>query len=93
MEFVRTQVYLKPQQHRELKEEASRKGVSLAELLRQLADEYLQKQSLGSAGLLSISDLGESGIKNGSVEHDRYIGGSIAKEHIRRHRRLHRSRR
>lgn len=40
---VKTQVHLTPRQHRELSREARRLGVSLAELMRRLADTYLDR--------------------------------------------------
>lgn len=41
MQYVRTQVYFEPGQHRALREEAHRRGVSLARLLRDFVDEKL----------------------------------------------------
>jgi len=39
LQYVRTQVYLEPDQHWRLKSEAHRRGISLASLLRQLVDD------------------------------------------------------
>ncbi|MGH2792820.1 MAG: CopG family transcriptional regulator [Actinomycetota bacterium] len=41
MTFQRTQIYLDPDQHRKLIEEAASRGVSLAALLRDLVREHL----------------------------------------------------
>lgn len=45
MNLKRTQIYLQPDQHRELKEEAKKLDISLAELLRRIVTEYLFKES------------------------------------------------
>jgi predicted HicB family RNase H-like nuclease len=41
----RTQVYLDPEVHRRLKERAKEEGVSLAELIRRMAKDYLRKEA------------------------------------------------
>ena len=41
MTLNRTQVYLEAEQHRLLKREAEAKGISLAELMRELASDHL----------------------------------------------------
>ena len=44
MTFQRTQIYLDPEQHRKLIEEASSRGVSLAALLRDLVQTHLESR-------------------------------------------------
>ena len=41
---VRTQVQLRPDQHRRLREEAFRRGISVSALLRELVDERLPRR-------------------------------------------------
>jgi hypothetical protein len=45
MRYQRTQVYLDPEDHRKLKEEAHRRGISLAELMRQLAHAHVSERA------------------------------------------------
>jgi hypothetical protein len=77
MAFKRTQVYLEPEQHRLLKMEAEAKGISLAELLRQMAREHLRTEPT-HRDFLSIVALGKSGKNSISEEHDRYIAEGIS---------------
>ncbi len=79
MPFKRTQVYLEPEQHRLLKKEAEAKGISLAELLRQLAREHLRRE-IAHKDFFTIVGLGESGKSDGSEEHDRYIAESVSRD-------------
>ncbi|MCD6495111.1 hypothetical protein J7K60_03550 [Candidatus Bipolaricaulota bacterium] len=72
MALTRTQIYLEPEQHRLLKKEAEAKGISLAELLRQMAWEHLRAEPTRN-DFLSIVALGKSGKRSISEEHDRYI--------------------
>lgn len=56
MQYVRTQIYLESAQHRLLKEEAHRLGVSLTELVRQLVAHALGDPRAGGdlTGLIGI---------------------------------------
>jgi len=74
----RTQIYLEPEQHRLLKREAAAKGVSLAELLRQLAKEHLHKEPQRE-DFARIVALGRSGVADASEDHDRYIGEAVSR--------------
>jgi hypothetical protein len=78
MTLKRTQVYLEEEQHRLLKREAAAKGVSLAELLRQLASEHLHKAPERS-DFARIVALGKSGFDDVSEDHDRYIGEGVSR--------------
>ena len=77
----RTQVYLTPKQHRALKREAAREGVSMTEMLRRIVDLHL----LGRRGtgcpvkelVLSFVALGESGREDASASHDRALGEAL----------------
>jgi len=77
MALTRTQIYLDPEQHRLLKREAEAKGISLAELLRQVAWEHLRTEP-HRRDFLSIVALGKSGKDSISEEHDRYIEEAIS---------------
>ena len=78
MSLKRTQIYLEPEQHRLLKREAAAKGVSLAELLRQLAKEHLHKEPQRE-DFARIVALGRSGVADASEDHDRYIGEAVSR--------------
>jgi len=78
MTLKRTQVYLEPEQHRLLKREAEAKGVSLAELVRQLATDYLYKKPHRD-DFTRIVGLGRSGARDVSENHDRYLGEAVSK--------------
>ncbi|MEW5825433.1 MAG: CopG family transcriptional regulator [Candidatus Bipolaricaulota bacterium] len=78
MTLKRTQIYLEPEQHRLLKREAAEKGVSLAELVRQLASDHLHKEPRRE-DFARIVALGTSGVADASEEHDRYIGEETAR--------------
>lgn len=86
MDYTRTQIYLPPSEHKELKEEAKRLNISLAELLRRLVHRYLEQKarpSLSRDDFMSIVGLGASGHTDISEEHDKYIAEIIADENIR----------
>jgi hypothetical protein len=69
---------LEPEQHRLLKREAAAKGVSLAELLRQLARDHLHKEPQRE-DFARIVALGRSGVADASEDHDRYIGEAVSR--------------
>jgi hypothetical protein len=76
MPLKRTQIYLEPEQHRLLKREAAEKGVSLAELLRQLASAHLRRDP-SKCDYARIVGLGKSGQTDGSELHDTYLAQAI----------------
>lgn len=78
MTLKRTQVYLEVEQHRLLKREAEAKGVSLAELMRELASDHLYKKPQRE-DFTRIVGLGKSGARDVSEDHDRHIGEAISK--------------
>jgi hypothetical protein len=84
MERVRTQVYLEPEQHQWLREEARDLNVPMTELLRQIIDEHLhgRRQSPSPEAFSSIVNLGESDAEDVSENHDRYLAEVIASEHL-----------
>ncbi len=78
MTLKRTQVYLEVEQHRLLKREAEAKGVSLAELMRQLAHDHLYKKPQ-RVDFARIVGLGKSGARDISEAHDRFVGDAVSK--------------
>ena len=85
MNYVRTQVYLLPQQHKRLKEAARRQKMTMTALLRQIVDEYLeQMQEMPSErDYLAIVGLGASGQADISERHDDYLVEALADEGLR----------
>lgn len=82
MTFVRTQVYITPEHHAFLKEEAQKRGVALTELLRCILDEYVH-QARPKEDFMKIVALGESGRSDVSDKHDKYISEALKSEHVR----------
>jgi len=82
MAFVRTQVYLTPEQHTSLKEEAQKQGVSLAGFLRRVVDEYLH-QAKPKEEFMKIVALGRSGRRDVSEKHDKYLAEALQSKHVR----------
>lgn len=82
MDIVRTQVYLHRPQHRLLRQEAHRLGISLTELLRRALDDFLRRSrnpQVGErGGLSSLAGLGDSHLSDGSIHHDLYVADAIA---------------
>lgn len=79
MEVIRTQVYLYRQQHRRMRQEAQRLGVSLTELLRRVLNDFLQNRERSSrGGLSSLTGLGSSHLRDGSLRHDFYVADAIS---------------
>ena len=83
MEYVRTQIYLEPRQHRQLKHEAHRRGISLAQLLRELVDAGLgPAQTVGGdlTGLIALGDSTRPGQPAGDIgrHKDRYLADAVA---------------
>jgi len=78
----RTQIYLDPEVHRRLKERAKEEGISLAELIRRIARDYLRKEAL-PRDYLAIVGLGQSGKTNISEKHDEYLAQALSDENLR----------
>ncbi len=82
MALKRTQIYLEPEQHRSLKREAMARGLSLAELLRQIVRDYLRRERPREE-FLRIIGLGRSGRSDVAEEHDRYLAEALEDEDLR----------
>ncbi|WP_027355856.1 ribbon-helix-helix domain-containing protein [Desulfofundulus thermocisternus] len=79
----RTQIYLRPEQHRALLDEAAKKGISLAELIRQIVSEHLERQERKAPkeAFLRIIGMGASGRKDVSELHDYYLAEVLDRGH------------
>ncbi len=82
--MVRTQIYLPPKVHAELKRRAGKHGLTLAIQIREALEEYLRRANSDDDELepLDLGNLfeivgkyGKSNITDGSVNHDKYIYG------------------
>jgi hypothetical protein len=78
-------VYLEVTQLRALKTEAKARGISLAELFRQLVQGHLErrqeKSPVSPEAFRRIVGLGSSGHKDISEQHDRYLAEALRREH------------
>ena len=79
--MTRTQIYLTPKQHRALKKEAAREGISMTEFLRRLVDVRLFGRNAGGPPekelVLAFVALGESGRSDVSANHDRALDEAL----------------
>ena len=80
--MVRTQIQLTEQQAESLKAAAARRGVSMAELIRQSIDQMLEKSGELSARELRLKAAAAAGrFKSGqgdvSVRHDNYLAEAL----------------
>jgi len=82
--MVRTQVYLPPKVHAELKRRAEKHGLTLAVQIREALEDYLRRANGAEAETdpLDFGDLfeiigryGGSGLGDGAERHDYYIYG------------------
>ncbi|MDA2919486.1 ribbon-helix-helix domain-containing protein [Desulfobacterota bacterium AH_259_B03_O07] len=71
----RTQIYLKEKQHEFLSKESEKKGISIAQYIRDLIDKNMPKEKdWGNNPFWNIGKDGFStGTKIGSIEHDKVI--------------------
>ncbi len=79
--MVRTQILLRTEQHRAIKARAHRKGISMAEALRNLVDEALhEEESTSRVGdPLSVAGKYSSGRRDISLRHDEYLEADFRK--------------
>jgi hypothetical protein len=78
----RIQIYLDPEVHRHLKEQAREEGISLSELIQRVAKDYLRKEA-APKDYLAIVGLGQSGKTDISEKHDDYLAQAVSDENIR----------
>lgn len=80
----RTQIYLRPEQHRALLKEATEKGISLAELIRQIVEKHLERRSAfpekPKEVFQRIVGIGASGKTDISERHDHYLAEALSSD-------------
>jgi metal-responsive CopG/Arc/MetJ family transcriptional regulator len=74
----RIQIYLDPEVHQDLKERAREEGISLSELIRRMAKDYLRKEA-APKDYLAIAGLGQSGKTDIAEKHDEYLAQGLSK--------------
>jgi hypothetical protein len=74
----RIQIYLDPEVHQHLKERAKAEGISLFELIRRMAKDYLRKEA-APKDYLTIVGLGQSGKTDIAEKHDEYLVQGFSK--------------
>ena len=84
---TRTMIYLEKLELHTLREEARSQRISLAELLRRVVKEYLDRRQPAPApdpsAYLKIVALGASGQKDIAERHDHYLGDALRRENAR----------
>ena len=83
---TKTMVYLERAQHRALRERARAEGISLAALIRRLADEHLndtRSRAVPAATFRALVALGESGQIDIATEHDAHLARALRRKHAR----------
>lgn len=77
MNAVRTQIYLPANLHRALKRAAKRRGVSMAQLLREAAQRAVREQETGAADPLEgLIGAGQGDATDIAESHDHYLYGT-----------------
>jgi metal-responsive CopG/Arc/MetJ family transcriptional regulator len=74
----RIQIYLDSEVHQDLKERAGAEGISLSELIRRMAKDYLRKEA-SPKDYLAIVGLGQSGKADIAEKHDEYLAQGLSK--------------
>lgn len=69
----RTQISLKEDQYASLRQEARLRGISLSELIRQLADEFLEKRVTTESALDRLAGIGQGSGEPAGRYHNRYL--------------------
>jgi len=87
MKTVKAQIKLDSFQYKVLSEELKRLHLTIEDLLNNMIQQYLieisQSSNQPTADFMSIVGLGESDSTDVSENHDKYLGETIANEHIR----------
>jgi hypothetical protein len=80
-----TLVYLTAEQHRALKARARAQGVSLAELVRRLADAHLLdgRPEVPADAYRGLVGLGASGRRDVASDHDAHLSRALRAKHAR----------
>jgi len=72
------QIYLDPEVHQHLKEQARAEGISLSELIQRIAKDYLREEAFPK-DFLAIVGLGQSGKTDIAEKHDEYLAQGLSK--------------
>lgn len=84
---ARTMIYFEPDQLRALKARAHGAGISVAELVRRLVSEQLERRGPAPPTppevYRRIVSLGTSGLADVSERHDHYLGSALRRDHLR----------
>jgi hypothetical protein len=84
---TKTMVYLEPDQHRALKARARAEGISLAELMRRLAQDHIarsrQVPAVSAAAYEGLVALGASGRQEIGDQHDVHLARALRRKHAR----------
>ncbi len=84
---TKTMIYLEREQHRALKARAHAEGISLAELVRRLAEAHLAESQPRPAvtreAYQALVALGASGAKDVADQHDVHLARALRKKHAR----------
>jgi hypothetical protein len=73
MTMTRTQIYLTEEQRRHLEMLAETRDTTMSSVIREAIAEYVARHLVEHDPLLDIIGLGNSGLGDGSVHHDRDI--------------------
>jgi hypothetical protein len=84
---TKTMVYLEPEQHRALKARARAEGISLAELVRRLAQDHVARAAVHRAvapdTYSRLVALGASGRRTIGDDHDAHLARALKAKHAR----------
>jgi len=83
---TKTMVYLERAQHRALRDRARAEGISLAALIRRLADEHLNEnrsRAVPPATFRALVAIGESGKTEIADDHDAEVARALKRKHAR----------
>jgi predicted kinase len=73
MAMTRTQVYLTEEQRKHIQRLAEAQHKTMAQVIREVLEEYIVQRSTDESAWWDIVNLGSSGITDGSIHHDRDI--------------------
>jgi hypothetical protein len=69
----RTQIYLEPELAESLDRLAQQRGTSRAEVIREAAREFVDREGAGYGSILGLAGIGRSGCTDVSERHDDYL--------------------
>lgn len=72
--MIRTQISLTEEQHRRLRSEADRRGLSMAAVIREAVDRLLRERQRNRARLAAAAGVADSGLGDLAERHDHYLG-------------------